>query len=78
MFVEAVVDIDNPTNYSAVIPYADVNILSNGSYVGHTTVRNLQINQGTNINVTATAEWAPKGAAAKAIGIELLSQWISG
>jgi len=78
MFVEAVVDINNPTNYPAVIPYADVNILSNGSYIGHTTVKDLQINQGPNFNVTARAQWAPKDAAGKAIGRELLSQWISG
>jgi len=78
MFLEAVVDIENPTNYSAVIPYADVNILANGSYVGHTTVENLSIYHGPNINVTARAQWAPKDAAAKAIGRELLSQWISG
>ena len=77
--IEATVDVDNPTEYSAIVPYIDVNILANNTLLGHVTARNLELRHGSNQNLTATAVWEPgSGERGKAIGRQLLSQWISG
>jgi hypothetical protein len=76
--LEAVVDIDNPTEYSAVVPFVDVNILFNNTKLGHVTAKGLEFNKGTNQNLSAIAQWGPVSDKGKAIGRELLSQWISG
>jgi hypothetical protein len=77
--LQATVDVDNPTEYSAVVPFIDVNILANNTLLGHIRVSNLELNRGLNQNLTAIADWAPKsGKRGKAIGRELVSQWISG
>jgi len=78
MAVEAVVDIENPTDYSANVPFADVNIIANGSFLGHATIRDLELRHGMNRNLTMVAVWAPKSAKDKKVGSELLSQWLSG
>jgi len=77
MSVQAIVDIDNPTNYSANVPFADVNIMANGTHLGHAIVRNLELRHGLNQNLTMEAVWAPDSKG-KIVGAELLSQWLSG
>lgn len=79
--LEALVNFTNPTPYSAYIPYADIHILSNGSLLGHATAKSLSIGPGANVNLPITAIWDPLslgGKAAHAVGVELLSQYISG
>lgn len=77
--LEATVDVDNPTEYSAVVPFVDVNILVNNTLLGHVRASNLELHHGVNQNLTALADWSPKsGKRGRAIGRELLSQWISG
>ena len=71
----------NPTDYSVDIPYFNINILSNGSVMGNTTVRNMKLVPGHNADVAVEATWDPLGKGdkkAKDIGKELLSRFISG
>ena len=77
----ALLNFTNPTDYSASIPYADVQIMNNGSVLGHATVQHIAIKPGKNSNIPITAVWDPRtagGHTAHAIGVELLSQYISG
>jgi hypothetical protein len=79
--IDAAANITNPTVYSATIPYIDINIIKNGSLLGHATARNLSITPGRNCNLRVSALYAPLdlgGHAAKNIGRELISQYISG
>lgn len=71
----------NPTNYSASIPYADVKIAVNDTFIGHATIKDVSVVQGENSNVPVMAFWEPLkqgGKEGKAVGAELLSQYISG
>lgn len=74
-------NLTNPTNYSATVPYADINILTNDTLLGHATVRDLYIGPGNNTNIPVTAVWDPltlSGKPSAAVGREFLSQYISG
>jgi hypothetical protein len=78
---EAHVNFTNPTNYSATIPYFNINILENGTVIGQAIVENLYVRPGNNSNLAAKAVWAPfthSGDKGRAIGRELLSQYVSG
>ncbi|KAL1302624.1 hypothetical protein AAFC00_002995 [Neodothiora populina] len=77
----ALVNFTNPTEYSAVVPYVDIHILTNGTLLGHATAKTLSIGPGMNTNIPVTAVWDPMvmgGQHARAVGIEFLSQYISG
>ncbi|KAK5127373.1 hypothetical protein LTR85_006712 [Meristemomyces frigidus] len=79
--LSALVNITNPTDYSASVPYIDIHILNNGSVLGHATARNLQLGPGENNNLHVTAVWDPLtmgGVNGSKVGRELLSQYISG
>ncbi len=81
LLLEAKINITNPTDYSATIPYVNINLLSNGTRVGQATVRNISIVPGSNNNLMAEALWDPvtsSGRAGLDQGRELLSQYISG
>jgi hypothetical protein len=75
------VNLTNPTNYSATVPYVDINILNNNTLLGHATVKDLYIGPGNNTNIPVTAFWDPatlSGKQGAAVGREFLSQYISG
>lgn len=75
------VNITNPTPYSATIPYVDIHILKNGSLLGHATVRDLNIVSGRNDRLHVVAVYDPLtsgGRKALAVGRDLISQYISG
>lgn len=79
--IQALVNFTNPTAYSATVPYADIKLLTNGTALGHVTVRNLTVTPGTNTNLLVQASWEPclaGGAKGKHVGRELLSKYISG
>lgn len=81
LMFSALVNITNPTPYSASIPYADIHILVNGSLLGHATVRDLDVGPGENNGLFVKAVWDPLtlgGTEGKAVGSEFLSQYISG
>jgi hypothetical protein len=77
LLIRTTVDVTNPSNYSATVPFADVHILVNNTLLGHATVRDLVVVPGLNKNLTAEAEWSP-GKDGRSFGSELLSQYISG
>lgn len=71
----------NPTNYTATIPYFNINVLVNGTLVGSATVENSTVHPGNNSNTVVTVLWDPYtygGIKGKDVGREWLSQFISG
>ena len=79
--MDVLVNITNPTNYSATVPYIDINILNNGTLLGHATAQNVSVIPGRNENIAVKALWdpvTPSGKHGLDVGRELLSQYISG
>ena len=75
------VNFTNPTKYTADIPYADINVLVNGTVLGHGTIKDTSVQKGNNTNVAVEVVWEPSrshAANGSAVGRELLSQYISG
>lgn len=75
------VNITNPTNYSATVPYFNINILVNKTVVGQAVAKDIYVHPGNNTNLLVTAVWDPythSGSDGKEIGRQLLSQYISG
>ncbi|KAF2269282.1 hypothetical protein CC78DRAFT_509473 [Lojkania enalia] len=79
--LQALVNITNPTNYSATIPYFNINILVNNTILAQATVHDVSVYPGNNTNLPVTAVWDPfthSGENGTAVGRELLSQYVSG
>ena len=79
--LQALVNLTNPTNYSATVPYFSINILVNGTHLGHALAKNIHVHPGNNTNLLVSAVWDPfsnGGKEGKEVGKELLSQYISG
>lgn len=79
--LSALLNVTNPTKYSASIPYLDIHITKNDSILGHATVRNMHVQPGVNDKLLVQAVYDPLsmgGPEGKAVGRELLSQYISG
>ncbi|KAF2709322.1 hypothetical protein K504DRAFT_378786 [Pleomassaria siparia CBS 279.74] len=78
--LQAYVNVTNPTNYSATVPYFNINILVNDTVLGQATAKDILVHPGNNTNIRVTAVWDPftnSGAEGKAVGKELLSQYVS-
>ena len=81
LLLEAKINITNPTEYSATVPYVNVNFLNNGTILGHATARDVSVVPGPNHNIVVQALWEPmiqSGKKGADVGRELLSQYISG
>ena len=79
--LQATVNITNPTEYSAMVPYVNIKLLSNGTKIGHATAQQVSIVPGSNDNILVEALWDPSSQSGQkgiAQGKELLSQYISG
>lgn len=79
--IHAKANITNPTEYSARIPYININILNNNTILGHVIGRDLRIIPGKNTDAFITAVWNPSvvsGLHGSKVGRNLLSQYISG
>lgn len=79
--IQAKINVTNPTEYSAAVPYVNIKLLSNGTEIGHATARNVRITPGLNHNLLVESIWDPEGPSGErgaAQGRELLSQYISG
>ncbi|KAL8894655.1 MAG: hypothetical protein Q9207_008447 [Kuettlingeria erythrocarpa] len=79
--IGAKVNITNPTEYSATVPFIDINIFVNDTILGHATAHNISIIPGPNDNLPIEAVWQPSvqsGSKGTHTGRELLSQYISG
>ena len=78
ILLQAKVNITNPTEYSATVPYVNIQMLNNGSILGHATAREVQVVPGANTDILVKALWDPENETALDIGRELLSQYVSG
>jgi hypothetical protein len=81
MTLQALVNFTNPTNYSATVPYFNINLLVNGTTIGQGIVRDLLVHPGNNTNRVVQAVWDPftfGGEEGQSIGREWLSQYVSG
>jgi Protein of unknown function (DUF3712) len=79
--LQAKVNMTNPTEYSAHVPYINIHILHNDTLVGHATAQNVHVVPGNNTNVLVEALWSPLdlgGQNGSEVGRNLLSQYISG
>lgn len=78
--LQALVNITNPTPYSAHIPYVNVHILCNGSVIGEVSAEDLEIVTGDNTDLVATAKWKPSMSGEKGMELarNLISQYLSG
>ncbi|OTB05416.1 hypothetical protein M426DRAFT_56928 [Hypoxylon sp. CI-4A] len=78
--LQALINITNPTPYTAYVPYANVHVLNNGSVLGSATIENVDITKGPNTNMLVTAKWNPPmgGDHGRKIGRDLISQYLSG
>ncbi|OKO95686.1 hypothetical protein PENSUB_11198 [Penicillium subrubescens] len=61
----------NPTNYSATIPFFDVEMLFNDTAIAHVFARNLSVVPGNNTNVSIQMTWDPfsNGDLGKALSV---------
>ncbi|KAL8766474.1 MAG: hypothetical protein Q9209_006768 [Squamulea sp. 1 TL-2023] len=79
--IKAKVNVTNPTEYSATVPFIDINISVNDTVLGHATARDVSVVPGPNQDLAVIAVWEPScqdGKKGARIGSELLSQYISG
>ncbi|KAI1499801.1 hypothetical protein F5X99DRAFT_388622 [Biscogniauxia marginata] len=78
--LQALVNITNPTPYTAHVPFVNVHVLKNGSVIGDATIEDVDIAKGLNTNMVVTAKWNPSigGIIGRQVGRELISQYISG
>lgn len=78
LLIQAKVNVTNPTNYSATVPYVNVNLFSNDTLLGQAIAKNVTVVPGRNDDILVTAIWEALSPKGKAVGRELLSQYISG
>lgn len=80
ILLQALVNITNPTPYSASIPYGTAHLTCNGSIIGEVTAEGLEVTTGNNTDLVIRAMWNPSlgGPDAKIIARDLISQYISG
>lgn len=78
--LQALVNITNPTPYTAHIPYVNAHILCNGSVLGEIMAEDLDITTGNNTHLIIRAKWNPAigGAGASATARDFISQYLSG
>ena len=79
--MQAKVNITNPTEYSARIPFIDVHVLHNNTLLGHSVAKDIEVVPGNNTGILIEALWDPSGLSGpngSLVGRNLLSQYISG
>ncbi|KAL2112059.1 hypothetical protein VUR80DRAFT_5485 [Thermomyces stellatus] len=78
--IEALVNITNPTPYSASVPYFTAHVMKNRSVIGDVAVRNARITTGRVENLLISAVWEPSlsGERGRKIGVDLVSEYLSG
>ncbi|TGJ78791.1 hypothetical protein E0Z10_g9978 [Xylaria hypoxylon] len=78
--LQALVNVTNPTPYTASVPFVNVHLVANGTVLGDGTIQNVDIRAGNNTNLLVTATWSPSKdrPSGRKIGRELISQYLSG
>lgn len=82
----AKINVTNPTDYAATVPYVNLHLLCNGTLLGHAIARNVSVVPGPNHDLEVTAVWDPTASSTDGngngqgvrVGRELISQYISG
>lgn len=82
----AKINITNPTEYAATVPYVNLHLLCNGTLLGHAVARNISVVPGPNYNLEVAAIWDPTSTSTDgkgdgqgvSVGREFISQYISG
>ncbi|KAK2047473.1 hypothetical protein LZ31DRAFT_551301 [Colletotrichum somersetense] len=80
MTIEALVNVTNPTPYTAVVPYVNVHIVRDGFVLGSATAENMRVVRGMNTNLVVTATWNPAagGEASRKVASDMISEYLSG
>ncbi|PHH93194.1 hypothetical protein CDD83_10743 [Cordyceps sp. RAO-2017] len=81
MNLRAVVNLTNPTAYTAVIPFLSVHVMKQGYVIGEAVVRDLDLGLGRNSNISVSATWDPLALGheyGRRVGRRLLSDYLSG
>lgn len=80
MTIEAVVNITNPTPYTATVPYVNIHIVKDGFILGTATAKNMKVVRGNNTNLVVTANWDPTagGEGGRKIASDMISEYLSG
>lgn len=81
VLLAVLVNITNPTSYSATVPFVDIQIYIDGTLVGNATTESVSVGPGINENIPVQAKWDPAGLGGekgKAVGRDLVSRYISG
>ncbi|KAK1720084.1 uncharacterized protein CLUP02_01165 [Colletotrichum lupini] len=80
MTLEALVNITNPTPYTASVPYINIHIVRDGFVLGSATAENLTVDKGNNTNLLVKANWDPtaEGEAGRKIASDMISEYLSG
>ncbi|KAI0874967.1 hypothetical protein GGS24DRAFT_457486 [Hypoxylon argillaceum] len=78
--LQALVNVTNPTPYTASIPFINVHLVANNSILGDGTIENVDIRAGNNTDLLVTATWNPAkgGPHSRRVGRDFISQYLSG
>ncbi|KAK6825095.1 hypothetical protein PG987_012589 [Apiospora arundinis] len=78
--LQALVNVTNPTPYTATVPYVNIHVLTNDTILADATVENVEVVKGDNTDILVTATWDPtrSGKTGHQIGRDLISQYLSG
>lgn len=79
--IDALLNVTNPTKYSADVPYVNINLLYNGTIIANVSLEDTHIVPERNTKLPFTVLWDPvelSGEEGAEKGRELLSRHISG
>ena len=80
--LDMLVNVTNPTNYSASVPFIKIQMLCNNTVLANiSTVGHLNVKPGRNDDLSMSLEWDPvmsSGETGARVAKELLSQYLSG
>lgn len=79
--LQTVVNLTNPTPYTATIPYLNIHVMKQGYMIGEAVARDIDFRIGNNSDINISATWAPLafgGEKGQAVGRRLLSEYLSG
>ncbi|KAK4186582.1 hypothetical protein QBC35DRAFT_386932 [Podospora australis] len=78
--LRALVNLTNPTPYSAYVPFLRIRFENNGTTLGEASAKDLDIQQGNNTDLVVFATWKPTMGGAEGVqrGRNLISEYLSG
>lgn len=79
--LQGLVNVTNPTPYTATIPYINIHILEKENLIGEAIVKDMQFRKGNNTDILAEATWDPTsfgGKEGRVAAQRLLSEYLSG